>query len=93
MIMTLIDSGSIGTRKYLLYRTPLGWHRAETEDRQLFAEAQFPDDAVARLRRKMTLKRPWLGDVIDALIADVPPEEWDKMPKDFASSVERARPA
>lgn len=33
--------------------------------------------------------RPWLLEVVDALIADVPHEEWDKIPEDFASTVEK----
>jgi hypothetical protein len=33
--------------------------------------------------------RVWLGDAIDALVADVPEEEWDKIPSDFACSVDR----
>lgn len=32
---------------------------------------------------------PWIGDVVDALIADVPGEAWEGVPSDLAESIDR----
>lgn len=30
----------------------------------------------------------WIGDIIDKLAAQVPPEEWDKLPRDMAARID-----
>ena len=47
--------------------------------------------AAALIEAARDAVRPSLGDEIEALVADVPESEWDKIPADFAASVEKYR--
>lgn len=41
------------------------------------------------LRLAQPQEEPWIGDVIDALIDNIPEEAWENVPSDLSASIDR----